>query len=596
MSWAFLLIAVVACADKVDADNHQYYVPTPDSSNPSDPGGPTGEAMRRQPGVPSAEQQIRDGLERDSNNIKRNQNPMDERERQLEQESHRLSQETMSNWAKLYGSAGHVEQLRDQVQDAVIHGNVERAVAAYEELVFGAKGDPHYSDPHFNSSNIVRPERINGGPAAPLSSYRVRAFDFEDRKEVAQVANRYQVFWAKNKGLEHLTTAQRFNYAMGLNLLQTADQTFNDNRSEAQAYLRISNSVLDFTRGMAAGAWESLKSQVKGSFKVLNLAYKDLQLLTTNQLRSDTSQIMKAMMEMYQRIPPIREWWTLALAYHENTLKNMSYYEAGKLVGHLSTDVSTFAVLQGGSSALGASEEAMQIQSAAGEFMAKAVDAGFQFETDIFATVMSMTPEYRQALAELAMREPEQAIRNLEFFKQIRASPDQALSESASFKSLVAIKNPSALMLNEGRINRYFEITRMQAAEALNAEATAKSALKSPYAKDTYGFDLVTRMESEFVRVHGPSNQEGIWLVKKDAIMDPKSGELMSAEQIKTKLSLDYIPSFISEVSVAKGTHLRRGISSTVFEGSGGTVQYQVLESPGHLRKFVVFKNSKPLK
>ncbi|MCL1860578.1 MAG: hypothetical protein FWG52_03475 [Proteobacteria bacterium] len=65
--------------------------------------------------------------------------------------------------------------------------------------------------------------------------------------------------------------------------------------------------------------------------------------------------------------------------------------------------------------------------------------------------------------------------------------------------------------------------------------------------------EFTAAMDLDFVRVHGPTNQSGVWMVRAEEI------EGMSATQIQSYLGLKYAPTEISPVTVSQGAGMRVG-------------------------------------
>ena len=95
---------------------------------------------------------------------------------------------------------------------------------------------------------------------------------------------------------------------------------------------------------------------------------------------------------------------------------------------------------------------------------------------------------------------------------------------------------------------------------------------RPPYMKGTKVVEFLSGEGNEFVRVHGPNNQVGDWLVRKESVRG------LSPEMIRTKLSLPKLPSHVSDVHLPAGTPIRRGRIEANYGGRAGAVQYQLLE------------------
>ncbi len=83
--------------------------------------------------------------------------------------------------------------------------------------------------------------------------------------------------------------------------------------------------------------------------------------------------------------------------------------------------------------------------------------------------------------------------------------------------------------------------------------------------------EIILKQDTVFVRVHGPINQRGVWLMRK------KDVEGLTALQIKDKFALPRIPTHISEVNVPAGTKLTVGkVAPQKDWGKGGSTQYEL--------------------
>lgn len=112
-------------------------------------------------------------------------------------------------------------------------------------------------------------------------------------------------------------------------------------------------------------------------------------------------------------------------------------------------------------------------------------------------------------------------------------------------------------------------------ADAVNARFVAEG-YKPPYLYSVRPREFTTSADMDFVRVHGPTNQEGDWMVRASEI------EGMSPVQIKEHLALKYEPTHISTVTVQQGARMRVGrvgpqIQWNVPNPQG--VQYELLDS-----------------
>jgi hypothetical protein len=105
----------------------------------------------------------------------------------------------------------------------------------------------------------------------------------------------------------------------------------------------------------------------------------------------------------------------------------------------------------------------------------------------------------------------------------------------------------------------------------VNASFVAKG-WNAPYSGKTVR-EFVTGTETQFVRVHGPSNKARSWMMRADDI------EGLTPAQIRDKFALPDLPTMVSEVHVPIGTKVRVGkVAPQPGWGQGGAMQYELLE------------------
>ncbi len=100
----------------------------------------------------------------------------------------------------------------------------------------------------------------------------------------------------------------------------------------------------------------------------------------------------------------------------------------------------------------------------------------------------------------------------------------------------------------------------------------------------------ITQGPEKFVRVHGPGNQVGHWVVRAESIAN------LTPAQIKDKLSLKYTPTHVSNVLVPENTNLRRGLVNSNFGGNAGAIQYEIVGPKDLPLNSDWFSNMRPLK
>jgi filamentous hemagglutinin len=89
-------------------------------------------------------------------------------------------------------------------------------------------------------------------------------------------------------------------------------------------------------------------------------------------------------------------------------------------------------------------------------------------------------------------------------------------------------------------------------AETVNASFVDQG-FKAPYLSAVRPREFTAATDLDFVRVHGPINQPGVWMVRAGEI------EGMSATNIQSHLGLKYAPTRISPVRVSQGADMRVG-------------------------------------
>jgi hypothetical protein len=94
-----------------------------------------------------------------------------------------------------------------------------------------------------------------------------------------------------------------------------------------------------------------------------------------------------------------------------------------------------------------------------------------------------------------------------------------------------------------------------------------------PFRPGTQVVQYLEEADRVYVRVHGPDNQWGRFMMNENAIQN------MSAREIQIKYSLPYTPTLVSEVHVPKGTRMWWGRVASNAYGNAGAIQYYVVES-----------------
>jgi len=114
-------------------------------------------------------------------------------------------------------------------------------------------------------------------------------------------------------------------------------------------------------------------------------------------------------------------------------------------------------------------------------------------------------------------------------------------------------------------------------AEEVNSSHAAKGN-SPPYRPKTRVVEFDSHEGEQWVRLHGPQNQAGHWIVRKEAVKG------LSPEQLQKKYSLPRAPTEISDVTLPQSVKIRRGRVAENFGGNSGAVQYEILDTD--LQKF----------
>jgi len=99
----------------------------------------------------------------------------------------------------------------------------------------------------------------------------------------------------------------------------------------------------------------------------------------------------------------------------------------------------------------------------------------------------------------------------------------------------------------------------------------------------------ILNRNEKFVRIHNEKNEAGFWLIKEESVRG------LTPLQIKEKLALPTFPTHISHLKVPKGTKIRRGLANSVFDGTAGAMQYEIVGAELKEVKKWVTKKSVPL-
>ena len=95
-----------------------------------------------------------------------------------------------------------------------------------------------------------------------------------------------------------------------------------------------------------------------------------------------------------------------------------------------------------------------------------------------------------------------------------------------------------------------------------------------PYKPNTRVFSIQSTGYDDFVRVHGPNNQKGVWMVKRQTV------EGLTPTEIQAKLNLKHKPTHLSHVRVSPGTEMFKGTFNNFLGGKHFTSQYELKKAP----------------
>jgi hypothetical protein len=162
-----------------------------------------------------------------------------------------------------------------------------------------------------------------------------------------------------------------------------------------------------------------------------------------------------------------------------------------------------------------------------------------------------------------------------------KGTPEATGDASKSWEKIIdlaekwGLKNPRDIKNNSKAIERFgnfFENPTIKDAEIINKEFLSRG-YEAPYLDGTKVFEtIVSDKVPDLVRVHGPTNQAGDWVLRSDDIAG------LTARDIANKFNLPRAPTHISKVELPAGTNLRIGsVGPNKFGNSSGAIQYEIL-------------------
>jgi hypothetical protein len=139
----------------------------------------------------------------------------------------------------------------------------------------------------------------------------------------------------------------------------------------------------------------------------------------------------------------------------------------------------------------------------------------------------------------------------------------------------IGFKTAEEIKHNKGVIERWkpsFASTKIDDASVVNRELADIGYTKPPYTDSAKVVSFKPQEPTDFVRVHGDTNQGGRW------VMNRKDIEGLTPVQIKEKFALPDLPTKVSDVTVPGGTGMRMGPVAPNYGSQGGGIQFEVLE------------------
>jgi hypothetical protein len=115
-------------------------------------------------------------------------------------------------------------------------------------------------------------------------------------------------------------------------------------------------------------------------------------------------------------------------------------------------------------------------------------------------------------------------------------------------------------------------------AEELNSFWDSKGYDNPPYKTNTVAYNFELSKKAEFVRVYDDvhSGIKGQFVMKLEEITKA-DGSLLTAQQIKDKFALEYLPTKIAKVEIPAGTKMNCGIAGKIEGwGLGGGIQFDL--------------------
>ena len=472
------------------------------------------------------------------------------------------------------------KEVADQLNKDLATGNYNKAVEDYESLQSTTDNSAVNG---FNHHGILVPEKIDPSlPTSPLSQFEPESQNPVNKQIVQRLGNKYQAAWGQSKGLENFSDQAKTQYAVGLAHLRFADHIADGDRLQGEAYLRVSQALLEGSLGFAEGAVDQLVSTIK-MFPELAAAARDY----VKAVKEDPRYIIDSAVNLYHAIPEIsKAVWGVAVENWE-TIKTGPARERGKVLGAITFEVG-FAYFTAGAGT------AIKLELQGTRFAVtstKAIEAtkqAFNFSKNFSAqTSAKMTAaisdtldglkfEYRKVLSETIPKE--KAGESLKLYRELKNSPIPELNQMAEdYGKLVLKSDPfaklSSVATNAGDILKVssFDDTAVvgvyRSDDINNFLKNTTVYTQPPTASGADVIAIKLNRPLELGRFHGPDNQVGQFFMPWEQISD------LTFQEAKDRFSLFSVPAMKSKFTLDQGTELWISITGPQGKSPGGLLQ-----------------------
>ncbi|MBY0315411.1 MAG: hypothetical protein K2Q26_07820 [Bdellovibrionales bacterium] len=475
------------------------------------------------------------------------------------------------------------KDVADQLNKDLASGNFNKAVEDYESL---QSATDHSNVEGFNSHGILVPEKLDPAlPTSPLAQFQPESQDPVNKQIVQRLGNKYQAAWGQSKGLENFSDQAKTQYAVGLAHLRFADHIADGDRLRGEAYLRVSQALLEGSLGFAEGAVDQLVSTIK-MFPELAAAARDY----VKAVKEDPRYIIDSAVNLYHAIPEIsKAVWGVAVENWE-VIKSGPARERGKVLGAITFEVG-FAYFTAGAGT------AIKLELQGTRFAVtstKAVEAtkqAFNFSKNFSAqtsakmtaaiseTLDGLRYEYRKVLSQTIPKE--KAGESLKLYRELKNSPIPELNKMAEdYGKLVLKSDPfaklSSVATNAGDILKVssFDETAVvgvyRSDDINNFLKNTTVYTKPPTASGADVIAIKLDRPLELGRFHGPNNQVGQFFTSWDDIAN------ISFTEAQRKFSLDYLPEMRTKFTIEQNTEIWMSITGPQGNNPGGHLQIYI--------------------